>query len=90
MTLWRITGEASNDGGGGDMTVFALTRGPTDVPDTDRALATADDGHSWYNIVSVEQVAELPHAWTTFDESPLRHLIAQLVARGTIPNGEAK
>jgi hypothetical protein len=83
MTIWRIHGEAGNDSGGGDMTIFAITSGPVDFPDPHEALSRADRKHSWYNILSITQVDEfeLPAAWTVFDETPLRHLIAKLEER---------
>jgi hypothetical protein len=63
LAVWKIEGEASNDSGGGVMTVFALAPGCM-PPDPQAALDEATDGrYSWYRIDRMECVGEVPAAW---------------------------
>lgn len=64
---WKITGEASNNSGGGVRVVFATTNSPTALPDIHDALRLAHPDDAWYWIESV--ICEGP-VRSIFDDEP--------------------
>lgn len=64
MALWRITGEASSDSGGGNAIYYVVTNDSTDIPDVHMAVHEASKGK--YRVNRVESI-ELIHELSEFD-----------------------
>ena len=57
LSLWLITGEASNNSGSGIHKVYTVTGSSGILPNVDLALNVAYPGSAWYHIESVVQIS---------------------------------
>jgi hypothetical protein len=59
LSIWKITGQATNDGWGGERVVYALSASFVDIPDPIRAFKEALPDEAVWKINAIQWVAPL-------------------------------